>query len=218
MWTLVGKDFKILRSTLFIYLLLLGISMASMLGFGHGKDWLSMVGAWSFMIPYVCVGRVCYEEETNDGLSLQRALPVRAETIVTAKFLTAVVLTVVPVFLLAGAAKAVQALPWLSSPADISMLPAALTGLVSVGLVMEGLFLFAFFLWGYRRATYVYLLPLLFLLPAFFPDSARVVLLRLKRHLASAFDFYWLLPVAAAAVYAGLALAAQRVFRSKDLA
>jgi len=185
-WNLIVKDLKLMRSTLFFYLVLVA---AFPLLFGRTEQGAVVVGTWSFLLPYMVVGRLCYQEELNRGLAFLRSLPLRPAAIVWSKFLG--MLLLLGIFLLALIAAAVLGGVRVSLPPEMNISPAGLL-LFPLGfaLVLSGVMMLAFFLWDYRRASYVYFLLLLGLLPVAFPAQVLPVVKAAVESLARSPQLY----------------------------
>lgn len=215
MWTLIRKDLRLLRSSLLFYAVL-GATMVAF--FGRTEEGAAFATTWTFVLPYFLIGRLCYQEEVNGGLSLLRSLPVGPGAIVWSKFLGGLLLVAFSGPLINGMVYLARVMNWW--PAAGGAPPAfALAFALALVLVLSGLFLLAFFAWDYRRATYVLLLPLLGLLPLAFPASLRPILRWLVEYVAGSQGTSpaVFIVVAAMACYLALGFLSCRLFSRRDV-
>ncbi|MGB9919233.1 MAG: ABC-2 transporter permease [Moorellales bacterium] len=186
MWSLILKDLTLMRASLLLYLVL---AATFPLLFGRTPEGAMVIALWSFILPYMVVGRLCYQEELNRGLAFLRSLPLRPATIVWSKFVGVLALFGFFSLTLAGAGSLGKVWGSLGRGPDIP--PAALVLLpMGLAMVLSGLILLVFFVWDYRRAGYVYVLPLLGLLPAAFPDRIGPLLQRAAENLGRNAQLY----------------------------
>lgn len=215
MWTLIRKDLRLLRSSLLFYAVF-GAAMVAF--FGRTEEGAAFATTWTFVLPYFLIGRLCYQEELNGGLSLLRSLPISPAAIVWSKFLGGLLLVAFSGLLINGMIGLARVMNWWPA-ADGAPPVFVLAFALALVLVLSGLFLLAFFAWDYRRATYVLLLPLLGLLPLAFPASLRPILRWLVEYAAGSQGTSpaLLIVVAALACYLALGVVSGRVFSRRDV-
>ncbi|MGQ9780571.1 MAG: ABC-2 transporter permease [Bacillota bacterium] len=95
MWRLIGKDIRLLRSTLLTQLLLVGLVVgATLLLREQTISFFAFVlfGTYSLLIVPLFVITILTTEEKNRGLVFLRTLPLRPGTIVAAKYLGTLIL------------------------------------------------------------------------------------------------------------------------------
>jgi len=147
---LIYKDFyqvrKPIRQLLIIWLIAAAFAIAANADFGQ-----TLVYTYGFVFIYSIMARILYTEDKNRGLYFMRTLPLKPSLIVGGKFLSGLVLVAAMIalttaFMLTSAA--IQHQP--QYLADNMFIIAIIA---TAGLIYCGLYLFAFFNWGYAKAT-----------------------------------------------------------------
>lgn len=215
MLTLLWKDFSVERKTIANYTLL---AAAMVFFFSRMESGLAFVSTWSVMLPFFYVSRLCYGEELAGGLGLLRALPVSPAAIVWSKFAGTLLATVFGGLAVAAAATLAIRTGW-SHPGEGAVPYLTALSTLPPALILEGIFLWAFFRWDYRRASYFMLLPLVFLAFAFFPRSM-AGLVQAAINLRQAYPVSLLAAAWCAfglAIFLGLGALTARAFARKDV-
>ncbi|MBE3519368.1 MAG: ABC-2 transporter permease [Firmicutes bacterium] len=218
MLELIKKDLLINSKTLIRFAAFGGLTA---LLFSRMEQGVAFIALWSMMIPYMYLPTSCYTEELNKGLAFCRSLPIPASTIVWSKFAGAVLVTLGSGAYVLLLAELSRYLGWLELDPSFPLLAAVTSPWVAV-FIMHGVFLLLFFSHGYKRAqSIVSMLPLLFLLPLIFPESAKA---KLSSYFATLFggradlrSVLALLIALALGIEALLTWRASKVFEAKDV-